>query len=58
MRSSSLCGASTPVTRAPLAPGPVIAGITVAVEVLDVSDSTVKREWQMAKAWLQVQMQG
>jgi RNA polymerase sigma-70 factor (ECF subfamily) len=26
--------------------------------VLEISPATVKREWQMAKAWLQVQMQG
>jgi hypothetical protein len=25
--------------------------------VMEISPATVKREWQMAKAWLQVQMQ-
>lgn len=33
-------------------------GLTIeeTAKVLDISPATVKREWQMAKAWLQVQM--
>ena len=33
-------------------------GLTIeeAAEVLDISDSTVKREWRMAKAWLKTQL--
>ena len=36
--------------------GGMTIGETAAV--LEISPATVKREWQMAKAWLQVQMQG
>lgn len=36
------------------------AGMTIeeTAAVLEISPATVKREWHMAKAWLQVQMQG
>ena len=35
-------------------------GMTIeeTASVMEISPATVKREWQMAKAWLQVQMQG